>query len=131
MPHTLTDDPSVYPNPIQVPSDGDLEDSGSVQTPFQQLANRIAWIKDYLIDGNKNLTAITKKLSVTVQLLLGGAGVFATGGSWALTNTIINMVKSGGGHPEFNLSDGIIGVLNTLLTFTGSTVDFADSLLKN
>jgi hypothetical protein len=42
MPNNLTDNPAVFPTPIQVPAAGDPRSDTSVATPFQQLANRTA-----------------------------------------------------------------------------------------
>ena len=42
MPNNLTDDPTVFPSPVQVPAGGDPRTDTSVGTPFQQLANRTA-----------------------------------------------------------------------------------------
>lgn len=42
MPNNLTDDPTQFPGPIQVPAPGDPRTDTSVATPFQQLADRTA-----------------------------------------------------------------------------------------
>lgn len=42
MPNNLTDDPTQFPEPIQVPAAGDPRTDTSVAFPFQQLADRTA-----------------------------------------------------------------------------------------
>lgn len=42
MPDNLTDDPTVFPSPVQVPAAADPRSDTSVATPFQQVANRTA-----------------------------------------------------------------------------------------
>lgn len=42
MPNNLTDDPTQFPSPVQIPAPNDPRTDTSVATPFQQVANRTA-----------------------------------------------------------------------------------------
>lgn len=47
MPKNLTDDPSIFPTQTS-PLAGEPRTAGSVETPFQNAANRAAWLRDRL-----------------------------------------------------------------------------------
>ena len=59
MPKDLVDSPATFPVPVQVPKDGELATGAAFETPYQQLANRSAYLRDQLeLLGTKRIRRV-------------------------------------------------------------------------
>ncbi|MBI2392828.1 MAG: hypothetical protein HYV09_24800 [Deltaproteobacteria bacterium] len=48
MPKDLIDNAALFPTPVSVPRDGDLATGGAFEVPYQQLANRTAYLREQI-----------------------------------------------------------------------------------
>lgn len=73
MPKNLTDDPSTFPT-ATAPLAGEPRTAGSVETPFQNAANRAAWLKDRLdnIDPTREGARRLRRFSSIAALRASG-----------------------------------------------------------
>jgi hypothetical protein len=74
MPTTLNDDPSEYPADILVPVGGDPRTDSSVQVPFQQLANRTAYLlarADDIAPAGRGVVLLRRVANDAALLALG------------------------------------------------------------
>ncbi len=77
MPKNLTDDPNSFDAEITVPVDSDARNAASVETPFQQLANRTAFVGKYVQSDEWTYPAPKER-----TLVLGASEFSVISGTW-------------------------------------------------
>ena len=128
MPANLVEDPSSYPATITVPVGSDPRNAASVRPAFQNLADRLAWIKALITSGMPrvrwvsaaDLIALTGMSTGDIAVVRGGSAplsivTYASGSSATDNPPYVYTPTAGGGR--------WLNVLNNFLSFSAGVGD--------